>query len=159
MNAQPTDLLRQAQELSDTVTAPIAGSRKIHVTGSRADLRVPMREIALAPTQRTVGHEVNAPFCVYDTSGPYTDPEVDIDLGAGLAPLRAQWIAERGDSEPLAALSSAFGRGRDSDARLDPVRFAQPRLPRRALAGANVTQMHYARRGTITPEMEYNANR
>ena len=159
MNAQPSDLLRQAQELSDTVTAPIAGSRKVHVIGSRPDLRVPMREIALAPTRKTVGQEANAPFCVYDTSGPYTDPEVRIDLGAGLAPLRAEWIAERGDSEALASLSSAFGRGRGDDARLDPVRFAQPRLPRRARGGANVTQMHYARRGLVTPEMEYIAIR
>ena len=159
MNAQPTDLLRQAQELSESVVQPIVGSRKIYLEGSRPDLRVPMREIALANTAKVFGTEINAPFCVYDTSGPYTDPEATIDLGAGLAPLRAAWIEERGDSEQLSAQSSEFGRGRNTDARLDPVRFAHPRLPRRAKSGANVSQMHYARRGIITPEMEFIAIR
>ncbi|MGH8029140.1 MAG: phosphomethylpyrimidine synthase ThiC, partial [Arenimonas sp.] len=160
MNAQPSDLLQQTQQLSESVTRPIPGSRKVHVDGSRPDLRVPMREVALAPTPR-IGQaaEANAPFCIYDTSGPYTDPDVVIDLTAGLAPLRATWIAERGDSEPLRALTSEFGRGRERDARLDPVRFPARQLPRRAIAGANVTQMHYARRGIVTPEMEYIAIR
>jgi phosphomethylpyrimidine synthase len=160
MNAQPADLLQQTQQLSDSVTRPIPGSRKVHVEGSRPDLRVPMREIALAPTPR-IGSapEPNAPFCVYDTSGPYTDPGVRIDLAAGLAPLRAAWIAERGDTEALAQLSSEFGRGRERDARLDAVRFPGRALPRRAKSGANVSQMHYARRGIVTPEMEYIAIR
>ena len=105
------------------------------------------------------GREENAPFCVYDTSGPYTDPDARIDLGAGLPPLRARWIEERGDSAVLEGLSSAFGRGRESDAKLDAVRFPQRPLPRRAHAGANVSQMHYARRGIVTPEMEYIAIR
>ncbi|MBP6597167.1 MAG: phosphomethylpyrimidine synthase ThiC [Arenimonas sp.] len=160
MNALPTELLRQAQELSESVTRPIPGSRKIHVEGSRPDIQVPMREIALAETPRMFGIlEPNAPFVVYDTSGPYSDPDANIDLGAGLKPLRAQWIAERGDSAPLAGLSSEFGRGRAGDHSLDSVRFPALRPPRRALAGANVTQMHYARRGIVTPEMEYIAIR
>ncbi len=159
MNAQPTDLIRQAQELSESVVQPIIGSRKIYLEGSRPDLRVPMREIALANTAKVFGTEINAPFCVYDTSGPYTDPDTTIDLGAGLAPLRAAWIEERGDSEQLSAQSSEFGRGRNTDVRLDPVRFAHPRLPRRAKSGMNVSQMHYARRGIITPEMEFIAIR
>jgi phosphomethylpyrimidine synthase len=131
MNAQPADLLQQTQQLSESVTRPIQGSRKVHVEGSRPDLRVPMREIALAATPR-IGSapEPNAPFCVYDTSGPYTDPDAVIDLSTGLAPLRAQWIAERGDTEHLAALSSEFGRGRERDARLDAVRFPGRLLPR-----------------------------
>ncbi len=159
MNAQPNELLRQAQQLSESVTRPILGSKKIHVQGSRADLRVPMREIALSDTPKVFGAEINAPFCVYDTSGPYTDPSAAIDLGAGLPALRAPWIAERGDSEGLDSLSSEFGRSRERDARLDAVRFGHRPLPHRAKAGANVTQMHYARRGIVTPEMEYIAIR
>ena len=159
MNAQPTDLLRQAQELSESVVQPILGSKKVYIEGSRSDIRVPMREIALANTPKTFGTELNAPFSVYDTSGPYTDPDATIDLGAGLTALRAKWIEERGDSEVLGALSSEFGRGREADTRLDPVRFAHLRQPRRAKSGMNVSQMHYARRGIITPEMEFIAIR
>jgi phosphomethylpyrimidine synthase len=160
MNALPTELLRQAQQLSEEVTRPIPGSRKVHVAGSRPDLQVPMREIALSPTPRVFGvQEPNAPFTVYDTSGPYTDPDARIDLATGLPALRAEWIAERGDSAPLPGLSSDFGRERAADARLDAVRFPALRPPRRAVAGANVTQMHYARRGIVTPEMEYIAIR
>ncbi|MCX7034786.1 MAG: phosphomethylpyrimidine synthase ThiC [Arenimonas sp.] len=160
MNALPTELLRQAQELSESVTRPIPGSRKIHIEGSRPDIQVPMRSIALSETPRMFGiMEPNAPFVVYDTSGPYSDPDANIDLGAGLKPLRERWIAERGDSSPLPGLSSEFGRGRAGDASLDSVRFPALRPPRRANAGANVTQMHYARRGILTPEMEYIAIR
>ncbi|MBN6152121.1 phosphomethylpyrimidine synthase ThiC [Xanthomonas sp. AmX2] len=159
MNAVPSPLLQQTDTLSESVTRPIPGSRKIFVQGSRPDLRVPMREIGLTRTPTLFGGEDNPPVTVYDTSGPYTDPEAAIDLAAGLAPLRAGWIAERGDTEALAQLSSDFGRGREHNARLDGVRFPARRLPRRALAGANVTQMHYARRGIVTPEMEFVAIR
>ncbi|MFP7723144.1 phosphomethylpyrimidine synthase ThiC [Lysobacter sp. A3-1-A15] len=159
MNAVPSDLLQQADRLSSDVVRPIPGSRKVHVEGSRPDIRVPMREIDLARTPTIFGGEDNAPLAVYDCSGPYTDPAVEIDLARGLAPLRAQWIAERGDSEALAGLSSEFGRRRESDARLDAVRFGNRPQPRRAVAGANVTQMHYARRGIVTPEMEFIAIR
>jgi phosphomethylpyrimidine synthase len=159
MNAVPSQLIRDTEQLSDAVTRPIPGSRKIHVPGSRADLRVPMREIVQSQTPTLFGGEDNPPITVYDTSGPYSDPEASIDLSAGLPPLRAHWIAERADSEPLAALSSAFGRGRETDARLDAVRFGHRPLPRRAVAGANVSQKHYARRGLVTPEMEFVAIR
>jgi phosphomethylpyrimidine synthase len=159
MNAHPSSLQQQAQQLSASVTRPIPGSRKIHVPGSRSDLQVPMREIALTRTPTLFGGEENAPLTVYDTSGPYTDPEARIDLSTGLPALRAGWVAERGDTELLPHLSSAFGRSRETDARLDAVRFPARLQPRRALAGANVTQMHYARRGIITPEMEFVAIR
>src|SRR5881392_3962806 len=118
-----------------------------------------MREIALQRTPTLFGGDDNPPVTVYDTSGPYTDPDAQIDLGAGLAPLRAQWIAERGDSEQLPAISSAFGRAREADPKLAAVRFPGRLLPRRAKAGANVSQMHYARRGLVTPEMEFVAIR
>ena len=118
-----------------------------------------MREIALTPTPTLFGGEDNPPLTVYDTSGPYTDPAATIDLARGLAPLRARWIEERGDTGVLPGVSSRFGRDRETDVRLDSVRFPSRRPPRRALAGGNVTQMHYARRGIVTPEMEFVAIR
>ncbi|HET6603510.1 MAG TPA: phosphomethylpyrimidine synthase ThiC [Xanthomonadaceae bacterium] len=159
MNAIPSDLLRATRALSAEVTRPIAGSRKVFVPGSRPDLKVPMREIELSDTPRMFGAETNAPFTVYDTSGPYTDPAVRIDLAAGLPPLRASWIQERDDTEPLAGPSSEFGRRRAADPKLADVRFPALPRPRRARAGANLTQMHYARRGIVTPEMEFIAIR
>ncbi len=159
MNAQLSDLQQQAQRLSEAVTQPIPGSRKIHVPGSRPDLQVPMREIVLADSPAALGGGANAPLTVYDTSGPYTDPQAAIDLSRGLAALRADWVAERGDTAPMEGLGSVFGRARACDARLDAVRFPARAQPRRARQGANVTQMHYARRGLITPEMEFVAIR
>jgi len=159
MNALPTDLARAAQELSEAVTRPIPGSRKIYVQGSRADLKVPLREICQAQTPTLFGGEENPPITVYDTSGPYTDPNYKVDLITGLPALRAAWIAERGDTEQLSDLSSSFGRQRAADHKLDEVRFTATRAPHRAKVGANVTQMHYARKGIITPEMEYIAIR
>ena len=159
MNALPSQLIRDTEQLSEAVTRPIPGSRKIHVSGAQPGVRVPMREVVQSQTPTMFGGEDNPPITVYDTSGPYSDPDARIDLAAGLAPLRAQWIADRGDSEPLPALSSAFGRGRETDARLDAVRFGNRPLPRCAIAGANVSQMHYARRGIVTPEMEFVAIR
>ena len=160
MNAQLNTMQEQAQTLSDSVTTPIIGSKKTYVAGSRPDIRVPMREIALTPTPKLFGgDEHNAPFAVYDTSGPYTDHDVRIDLLKGLAPLRAQWIADRGDTEQLSELSSSFGRLRENDAKLDNVRFGHRPMPRKAKAGMNVSQMHYARKGIITPEMEFIAIR
>src|SRR5581483_11554691 len=96
MNALPSDLVRAAQELSEAVTRPIPGSRKIHVQGSRADLKVPMREVSQAQTPTLFGGETNPPITVYDTSAPYTDPTYTVDLVAGLPALRASWITERG---------------------------------------------------------------
>ena len=159
MNAQPSDLVRSAQELSDAVTRPIPGSRKIHVQGSRADLRVPLREIGQAQTPGLFGGEENPPIAVYDTSGPYTDPDYQVDLVAGLPAMRAPWIADRGDTETLTGLSSEFSRRHAEAPELAAMRFPSRRIPRRAKDGANVTQMHYARRGIITPEMEYIAIR
>ncbi len=158
MNAVATELLLKAAELSADVRQPLPGSRRIYVEGSDG-VRVPMREITLSPTRTQSGLEPNAPVTVYDTSGPYTDPDAKIDLLAGLAPLRSAWIAERGDSESLPDLSSEFGRRRAADERTAHLRFQHRRAPRRALAGANVSQMHYARRGLITPEMAFIAIR
>ena len=121
--------------------APLPSSRKIYVSGSRPDLHVPMREIA----QSATADVPNPPITVYDCSGPYTDPAAAIDIRKGLPALRATWIAERGDTEELADLSSEYGRQRAIDAELAGLRFDLARKPRRALAGKNVTQMHYAR--------------
>ena len=140
------------------------GSRKIHVQGSRPDIRVPMREIQLHDTPASFGAEKNPPVPVYDTSGPYTDPDVNIDLLQGLGDVRSAWIDERADTEWLDGPSSDYGRARQSDPALAHLRFEHLRKPRRARkdkhgAGGNVTQMHYARKGIITPEMEYIAIR
>ncbi|WP_313550871.1 phosphomethylpyrimidine synthase ThiC [Pseudomonas sp.] len=140
-------------------TQPFPNSRKVYLTGSRPDIRVPVREIRLADTPTAFGGEKNAPVFVYDTSGPYTDPNVRIDLRKGLPDVRSRWIDERGDTEILPGLSSEFGRARLDDPALDALRFAHVRTPRRAKAGHNVSQMHYARKGIITPEMEYIALR
>ncbi len=138
---------------------PYPNSHKVYVQGSRPDIRVPMREIRLSPTHTRNGEEANAPVLVYDTSGPYTDPEYQVDLERGLPPLRQQWIEERHDTVQLDHLSSDYGQRRRDDERLDRLRFAHMRQPRRAAAGGNVTQMHYARQGVITPEMEFVAIR
>ncbi|RYZ74981.1 MAG: phosphomethylpyrimidine synthase ThiC [Lysobacteraceae bacterium] len=159
MNALPSSLLQQTDQLSESVTRPIPGSRKIFVQGSRPDLQVAMREIAQTQTPTLFGGEENPPVTVYDPSGPYTDPDARIDLRSGLPALRAKWIEERGDTELLGQLSSEFGRGRETNPRLDAVRFPARTLPRVARAGANVSQMHYARKGIVTPEMEYVAIR
>ena len=159
MNAIPSPLMREAAELSESVVRPIPGSKKIHVAGSRADIRVPMREIALSDTPLVNGVEKNAAFVTYDTSGPYTDPAYAVDLIAGLPALRARWIDERNDTTRLGDFTSPFTRRHALAAQLDHVRFPNVPKPRVAKAGANVSQMHYARKGIITPEMEYVAIR
>src|SRR5262249_14156239 len=138
---------------------PLPRSRKVYVDGSRPDIRVPMREITQTDTPAAFGAETNPPVYVYDTSGPYTDPAAKIDIRAGLTPLRAKWIEERGDTALLEGPTSHYGQERLADAKLAELRFELKRTPRRAKAGANVTQMHYARRGLVTPEMEYIAIR
>ncbi len=162
MNANEKFLASNAQ-VDEAVVHALPRSRKIYVEGSRPDIRVPMREISQSETPAAMGSEQNPPICVYDCSGPYTDPAVRIDIRSGLAPLRAAWIEERGDSEELPAPSSAYGRERAGDAELAEMRFELQRRPRRAKTGANfsgnVTQMHYARRGIVTPEMEFVAIR
>ncbi|MGP9688525.1 phosphomethylpyrimidine synthase ThiC [Psychrobacter sp. AOP22-C1-C5] len=145
----------------------LPASKKVYIEGTRPDIQVPMREITLDPTpiQGTdeANWERNPPFYVYDTSGVYTDPTVDIDLTRGLPKLRADWIAERGDTEQLNGLSSSYGQARARDISTANLRFAHIDKPRRAKTGngfsGNVTQMHYARCGIITPEMEYIAIR
>jgi len=141
--------------VDEAAIRPLPNSKKIYVTGSRPDIRVPMREIAQTPT----ADEPNPPICVYDCSGPYTDPAAKIDIRAGLPALRAAWIAERNDTEELSGLSSDYGRQRSTDAEIAGLRFDLKRLPLRARPGMNVTQMHYARRGVVTPEMEFVAIR
>ena len=158
MNANPKFLAATAEVDADAI-APLPMSSKVYVTGSRADIRVPMREIRQSDTPAGMGAEPNPPIFVYDTSGPYTDPQVRIDIRKGLAALRAPWIEERADTEVLTGPSSAYGRERLADSRLAELRFDLAREPRRAKTGANVTQMHYARKGLITPEMEYIAIR
>jgi phosphomethylpyrimidine synthase len=139
--------------------APFPNSRKIYVEGSRPDIRVPMREISQSPTPDGFGGEVNPPLFVYDTSGPYTDPAVAIDVRSGLDTPRLPWIVERGDTEQLEGPSSAYGQQRLNDPALAALRFNLQRAPRRARTGRNVTQMHYARQGIVTPEMEFVALR
>ncbi len=151
-------LSNTAQVDKDSVQ-PFPKSRKVYVEGSRPDIRVPMREITLDDTPTDMGGEKNDPLYVYDTSGPYTDPNATIDVRKGLEPLRENWILERDDTEQLDGLSSEYGRARAADLRLDELRFELTRQPRRAKAGKNVTQLHYARQGIITPEMEYIAIR
>jgi len=159
MSAIPQEFLKQAATLTDEATRPFPASRKVFLGGSRPDLRVPVREIAQSATHTAKGAEANPSVTVYDTSGPYTDPAARIDLLAGLPALRATWIEERNDTELLAGPSSFFGQKRLKDPATAGLRFAHPRKPRRAKDGANLSQMHYARRGVVTPEMEYIAIR
>jgi len=143
--------------------ASLPGSRKIYVPGNLHNIRVAMREITLGDTvSKVIGgekREVNTPVTVYDTSGPYTDPAFEIDLKKGLPRLRESWITNRQDVELLTDLTSEYGRLRAADLKLDSLRFEHIRLPYRAKAGQNVTQLHYARQGIITAEMEYIAIR
>lgn len=158
MTDSQTVLSRSAQ-VDEASVQPFPNSRKVYVEGSRADIRVPMREISLADTPTDMGGEKNDPLYVYDTSGPYTDPDASIDVRKGLEPLRAGWIEERGDTVQLDGLSSEYGRAREQDLRLDHLRFELTRKPLKAKPGSNVTQLHYARQGIITPEMEFIAIR
>ncbi|RDH85399.1 MAG: phosphomethylpyrimidine synthase ThiC [endosymbiont of Escarpia spicata] len=159
MSAIPEDFIKKTASLSEEVTRPFLKSKKIYVEGSRADIRVPMREIEQDPTAASFGAEENPPITVYDTSGPFTDPEQKIDLMKGMPDLRSGWIKERDDTEQLEGPSSDYGRIRQGDAELANLRFEHIRAPRRARSGKNVTQMHYARKGIITPEMEFVAIR
>ncbi len=163
MSAIVDEFLSQTAKINDASVQPFPNSRKIYVQGSRADIQVPMREISLTDTPLIGGKEgeveKNPPVTVYDTSGPYTDPEARIDIRSGLAPVRKNWIEERDDTEVLPQLSSDYGRERLQNTALDSLRFKHITSPRRARAGCNVTQMHYARKGIITPEMEYVAIR
>jgi phosphomethylpyrimidine synthase len=159
MNTSADKILSQTAQVDQASIQPFSGSKKIYVTGSRPDIRVPMREISLADTPTDFGGEKNPPVRVYDTSGPYTDPQVKIDLRKGLPDVRSRWIEERCDTEILEDSSSTFTNERLSDESLAHLRFNLTRKPRRAKPGMNVSQMHYAKKGIITPEMEYIAIR
>ena len=158
MNANPKFLAATAH-VDDAAVQPLPNSKKAYVEGSRPDMRVPMREITQADTPGMFGGEHNPPVFVYDCSGPYTDPAARIDIRSGLAPLRQGWIEERDDTEVLAGPSSQYGIERLNDQKLAELRFNLKRAPRRARQGMNVSQMHYARKGVITPEMEFIAIR
>ncbi len=158
MNAEPK-FLNVAASIDRATIAPLPKSTKIYVNGTNNGVRVPMREVSQADTAASFGSETNPPIFVYDTSGPYTDPQADIDIRKGLAALREPWIQQRGDSGGLDGPSSKYGKTRLEDPQLAKMRFDLARKPRRAKTGGNVTQMHYARRGIITPEMEFIAIR
>ena len=156
VKADPT-----ATPSSTLTTEPFPASRKVYVTGSHPSIQVPMREITLTPTQGPNGvpPTPNPPVTVYDPSGPYTDSDVLINVREGLHPLRREWIMDRHDVEELPEVTSIYGRKRSTDTSLNAIRFALSRKPLRAKSGMNVTQMHYARKGIVTPEMEYIAIR
>ncbi|WP_180044220.1 MULTISPECIES: phosphomethylpyrimidine synthase ThiC [unclassified Acinetobacter] len=158
-NLSPADISAQHEQDAKDLTRILPASKKVYIQGSRPDIQVPMREIELTDTPTGLGGEHNPPLMVYDTSGVYTDPNVEINLNKGLPNIRDSWIEERQDTEKLETLSSAFGQERLRDIRTAEIRFAHIQKPRRAKAGKNVTQMHYAKQGIITPEMEYIAIR
>ena len=156
--------LSETAQVDHDSVQPFPASTKIYVEGQSPGVRVPMREIKLTPTpvagkDGETRLEPNAPVRVYDTSGPYTDPDVEIDIRKGLAPLRESWIEQRGDTEVLSGDTSEYSKKRAADLTLEKLRFDLKRKPRRAVPGKNVSQMHYARQGIITPEMEYIAIR
>jgi phosphomethylpyrimidine synthase len=153
-------MLKESSTVS-TIRTPSShpASQKRYLQGSRADLRVPYREIVLSPTRHGDRTEENPPLPVYDTSGPYTDPEVRIELDRGLPELRTDWIKERGDTEILSGPSSEYARMSDDNLLNYAVRFPSPFISRRAHRGKNVSQMHYARKGIVTAEMEFVALR
>ena len=144
---------------SALTTTPLPASRKVYVKGEQAGVAVPMREIALYSSKKENGSSAGSSIVVYDTSGPYTDPSTGIDVQRGLPPLRRDWILARQDVEALPDVSSEYGRLRANDPALDSLRFRHIRQPLRAKPGMNVSQLHYARRGIVTPEMEFIAIR
>ena len=158
-NLTASKISAQHEQDAKDLTRILPASKKVYIQGSRPDIQVPMREIELTDTPTGLGGEKNPPFMVYDTSGVYTDSAVEIHLKKGLPNVRENWIEERQDTEKLASLTSQFGQERLKDIRTADIRFAHIQKPRRAKSGKNVTQMHYAKQGIITPEMEYIAIR
>ncbi len=157
MSAIPREFLKRTAKLSADVTKPMPGSHKVYVTQGR--LRVPLREVEQLPTPASFGAEENPAIPIYDTSGPYTDPAAVIDLTRGLAEVRTDWILDRQDTEQLPNPTSEYGLWRQQDPALAHLRFEHLLKPRRAQPGRNITQMHYARRGIVTEEMEFVAIR
>ncbi|WP_433896468.1 phosphomethylpyrimidine synthase ThiC [Sphingobacterium mizutaii] len=141
-------------------THPFPNSKKVFIPGNLHSIQVAMREISLSPTKLSNGGlEINPAVTIYDTSGPYTDVNCEIDIRKGLERIRDQWILDRNDVEILEGISSAYGQKRLHDSSLDDLRFAYNHRPKRAAEGQNVTQLHYAKKGIITAEMEYVAIR
>ncbi|MGE6776145.1 phosphomethylpyrimidine synthase ThiC [Vreelandella titanicae] len=159
VTSKTSHFLAETAQVDAAAIAPLPGSRKVYIEGSRPDIRVPFREISLSPTKTTGIDEENPPLLVYDTSGPYSDPDANNDLRRGLPELRRAWIEERDDTEFLSGPTSDYGNRRANDPTLAQLRFDLTRTPRRAKPGKNVTQLHYARQGIITPEMEFIALR
>lgn len=160
MSAIPEEFLSKTAKVNDASVQAFPNSKKVTIKGSRDDIRVPMREIALTELSAAEdGADQQRSVLVYDTSGPYTDPDVSIDIRAGLQEIRKAWIEERGDTENLEEQTSLYGKKRAADLNLDHLRFSHIRTPKRAKSGMNVTQMHYAKKGVITPEMEFVAIR
>ena len=159
MSVTELDLISQTKKLGEEVTRPFPRSKKIFVKGSDDSIRVGMREVACDDTGTSFGQEENPAIPVYDTSGPLTDPDADVDLSNGIERIRTSWIEQRDDTVELKELSSEFGRQRLTDTKTDHIRFQVKHAPKKAQAGKNVTQMHYAKNGIITPEMEYIAIR
>src|SRR5439155_9645600 len=152
MNANPKFLAATAH-VDDAAIRPLPNSRKVYVSSLRGGVKVPMREVSQSDTPSMFGGERNPPVYVYDCSGPYTDPAAKIDIRSGLPALREPWIVGRNDTAVLPGPSSRYGVERLNDPKLAEMRFNLKRNPRRGTG--NVTQMHYARKGIITPEMEF----
>ncbi|MDX2426557.1 MAG: phosphomethylpyrimidine synthase ThiC [Cycloclasticus sp.] len=159
MSAIPEEFKKKTEAMEAAAIQPLPNSEKVYIKGSRDDINVPMRKIKLADTTTSTDVEKNPDVYVYDCSGVYTDPTADINLRQGLPGVRTPWIEDRNDTEFLDGPSSKFGQLRQSDPALASMRFEHIHSPRRAKAGANVSQMHYAKKGIITPEMEYIAIR
>jgi phosphomethylpyrimidine synthase len=155
---QSSETLTSLSSVNKAFIEPFPNSKKVYAKGSRDDIRVPMRQIKLTDTIGDLA-EKNDPVHVYDTSGPYTDPSKTISYRKGVDPIRSNWIEERADTEVLDGVSSKFSNERLDNKELDELRFEHLKAPRKAKKGKNVTQMHYARKGIITPEMEYIAIR
>ena len=155
---QTSETLTRLSTVDQAFIEPLPNSTKIFVEGSHPDIQVPMREIQLTDTIGDLA-EVNEPIHIYDTSGPYTDPSKTINFREGVERIRHKWIEEKGDTEELQGFSSSFSNQRIQDTSLDGLRFEHTATPRRAKRGKNITQMHYAKQGIITPEMEFIAIR
>ena len=153
------EFINEDATLDPSALQSFSNSKKVYIEGSSPDIQVPFREISISDTPSEFGAEKNAPVLVYDTSGPYTDPQYDIDIQNGLPALRTKWISDRADTEVLDGPSSDYGKERKNDPELEKMRFNLLRKPRKAKPGKNVSQMHYARKGIITPEMEFIAIR
>jgi len=146
-------------DLNGEALESFENSKKIYIEGSSPDIQVPFREITISDTPSEFGAEKNAPVLTYDTSGPYTDPKSKIDIKNGLSPMRNKWIEDRMDTKQLDGPSSIYGEKRKTDPALEDMRFNLKRNPKKAILGKNVSQMHYAKKGIITPEMEFIAIR